>query len=168
MANRENSSLEKEKEINGVQGKRLTLEKQILEHIREASLAISAISIGILSVQEFPNNSNSVDNSALNNDTIMHCEQPSVYVSNEKKEECVIMSDCDLFDEATVTNSEEECIDDDDEELYNLLEARKQLEDDIKTLQRAHEIAIIIDLQMSMLQKIEELKRLEKSKKNWM
>lgn len=149
------SFLQKEKEIDEVEAKiQEVAEEQTLEKIAEVSPPISTPFKEYRSVQEFFNNSNSIDNSALYNDTIMCFERPSFRVCSENKEESVIMSLCDLFNKATVvTNGEKEYT-----ELNNLLDVEKQMVNNIKMLERTIEMLTNIKkLNINSLQNVRQV-----------
>lgn len=155
------SFLQKEKEINEVEEKVLAVSaEQTLEKITEVSPPISTPFKEYRSVQEFFNNSNSIDNSAVYNDTIMCFERPSMCVGSEKKEESVIMSLCDLFNKATVvTKSEKEFT-----ELDNLLEVEKQTVNNIKLLERT--IEMLTNIKNTHINSLQNVRRLVEEKKN--
>lgn len=157
----DSSFLQKEKEINELEEKVLAVsEEQTLEKIAEVSPPISTPFKEYRSVQEFFNNSNSIDNSALYNDTILCFEKPSICVGSEKKEESVIMSLCDLFNKATVvTNAEKEYT-----ELDNLLEVEKQTANNIKMLERT--IEILTSIKKSHINSLQNVRQLIEEKKN--
>lgn len=155
------SFIQKEKEINEVEEKVLAvLEEQTLEKIAEVSPPISTPFKEYRSVQEFFNNSNSIDNSALYNDTIMCLERPSVSVGSEKKEESVITSLCDLFNKATVVTNFQK----DNTELDNLLEVEKQTVNNIKLLERT--IDILTNIKKSHINSLQNVRQLVEDKKN--
>lgn len=157
----DSSFLQKEKEINEMEEKVLAVsEEQTLEKIAEVSPPISTPFKEYRSVQEFFNYSNSIDNSALYDDTIMCFEKPSVCVGNGKKEESVIMSLCDLFNKATVvTNVEKEYT-----ELDNLLEVEKQTVNNIKMLERS--IEILTSIKKSQYSSLQNVRQFIAEKKN--
>lgn len=157
----ETSFLQKEMEIDEVEAKVLAVShEETLEKIAEVSPPISTPFKEYRSVQEFFNNSNSIENSAAYNDTVMCFDRPSVCVGNEKKEESIIMSLCDLFNKATVVaNGVKEYT-----ELENLLEVEKQTANNIKMLECT--IEMLTNIKKSQINSLQNVKQLVEEKKN--
>ncbi|XP_049867068.1 uncharacterized protein LOC126367538 [Pectinophora gossypiella] len=154
------SFLQKEKEIHDVEEKVKAITEQTLENIAEVSPPVSTPFKEYRSVQEYFNNSSCLENSALYNDnTIMCFDKPSVCNGNDKREESVIVSLCDLFNKATVTNADKS-----NTEIDNLLEVEKQSENNIKLLENG--IRMLTSIKESQIKSLQNVRKLIEEKRN--
>ncbi|KAJ2952858.1 hypothetical protein O0L34_g7223 [Tuta absoluta] len=154
------SFLQKEKEIHEIEEKvKAVAEEQTLENIAEVSPPVSTPFKEYRSVQEYFNNSSCLENSALYNDnTIMCFDKPSMCTDNSKREESVIVSLCDLFTKATVTNTEQSTT-----ELDNLLEVEKQTEKNIRMLENG--VQMLNNIKESQIKSLQNVRKLIEEKK---
>lgn len=156
------SFLEKEKEICDIEEKIKAIAEEVtLEKLEEVSPPVSTPFKEYRSVQEYFNNSSEiVDSSAVYNDnTIMCFDKPSFSKESEKREESVIVSLCDLFNKATVTNTEKE-----NTELDNLLEVKRQTEHNIKMIESG--IRMLANIKESQVKSLQNVKKLIDEKRN--
>lgn len=154
------SFLQREKEIHDLEEKvNAITEEPTLENIAEISPPVSTPFKEYRSVQEYFNNSSYVDNSAYNDNTIMCFDKPSVCKDADKQEESVIVSLCDLFNKATVTNIEKATT-----ELDDLLEVEKQTKNNIKMIESG--IQMLNKIKDSQMTSLLHVRKLIEEKKN--
>ncbi|XP_059057070.1 uncharacterized protein LOC131850740 [Achroia grisella] len=131
------SFLQREKEINDIEIKvQAITEEQTLENIAEVSPPVSTPFKEYRNVKEYFNNSSELENSALYNDNTIMCFDKPVETgttnNDNKREESVIVSLCDLLNKAKVSNKA--CT---NSELDDLLEVEKETEHNIKIIDSA-------------------------------
>lgn len=155
------SFLLKEKEIHILEEKfNAVTEEKTLENIAEISPPVSTPFKEYRSVQEYFNNSSYMDNSAVYNDnTIMCFDKPSISKDTDKREESVIVSLCDLFNKATVTNVEKATT-----ELDDLLEVEKQTENNIKMIESG--IQMLTNIKESQVKSLLHVRKLIEEKES--
>ncbi|XP_028173641.1 uncharacterized protein LOC114362428 [Ostrinia furnacalis] len=149
------SFLQKEKEINDIEEKvKAVAEEQTLENIAEVSPPVSTPFKEYRNVKEYFNNSSELENSAVFDDnTIMCFDKPTENKDNNKREESVIVSLCDLLNKAKVTNNDQTST-----ELEDLLEVEKQTENNIKMIENGIQtLKNIKDSQLKSLQYVRKL-----------
>nr|XP_021180945.2 uncharacterized protein LOC110369733 [Helicoverpa armigera] len=136
------SFLQKEKEINDAEDKiKAICEEKTLEKIAEITPPMSTPFKDYRNVKEYFNQSSGLENSAVFNDnTIMSFEKPSDLNENNKREESVIVSLCDLLNKASVNTGKMST------ELDDLLEIEKQTVHNLR----------MIDNSITALNKIKE------------
>lgn len=158
------SFLQKEKEINDIEEKAKAIsEEQTLENIAEVSPPVSTPFKEYRNVKEYFNNSSELESSALCNDDTIMCfdkvSQGMLDKEDNKREESVIVSLCDLLNKAKVTNSEERST-----ELEDLLEVEKQTEKNIKMIEQG--IQSLNNIKDSQLKSLLYVKKLISEKRN--
>lgn len=158
------SFLQKEKEINDIEEKANAIsEEQTLENIAEVSPPVSTPFKEYRNVKEYFNNSSELESSALCNDDTIMCfdKHPPVKSIKEdnKREDSVIVSLCDLLNKAKVTNAERTST-----ELEDLLEVEQQTENNIKMIESG--IQTLNNIKESQLKSLQYVRKLISEKKN--
>ncbi|XP_052757525.1 uncharacterized protein LOC113517531 isoform X2 [Galleria mellonella] len=158
------SFLQREKEINDIEMKIQAIsEEQTLENIAEVSPPVSTPFKEYRNVKEYFNNSSELENSGLYSDnTIMCFDKPvetGVSNNDNKREESVIVSLCDLLTKTKVTNQETISA-----ELNDLLQVAKQTEYNIKIIDSG--IQTLNTIKDSQIKSLQYVKKLIHDKRN--
>ncbi|KAG6449438.1 hypothetical protein O3G_MSEX006085 [Manduca sexta] len=129
------SFLQKEKEIRDIEDKiKNVSQEKTLERIAEVSPPASTPFREYRNVKEYFNNSSEMDTSAVNDNTIMCFDKTFQPEENNKREESVITSLCEMLNKAAVTIPENN-----NKELHDLLEVEKRTLANIKILDKIRE-----------------------------
>ncbi|CAG9585127.1 unnamed protein product [Danaus chrysippus] len=166
-SNSDASFLQNEKNINDQVEKKASKipERPILDNIAEATPPISTPFKEYRNVQEYFNDTCGLDNS-INNNTIMNFDKELSH-ENNKREESVIVSLCDMLNKAAVTSIDSKDItitDKTNTELNELLEIEKQTENNIRTIEMG--IKTLNDIKEAQQKSLQNVRKLINAKKN--
>uniref|UniRef100_A0A2A4JCD3 Uncharacterized protein n=1 Tax=Heliothis virescens TaxID=7102 RepID=A0A2A4JCD3_HELVI len=153
------SFLQKEKEINDAEDKiKAICEEKTLEKISEITPPMSTPFKDYRNVKEYFNHSSELESSAVINDnTIMSFEKPSDLNENNKREESVIVSLCDLLNKASVNTGKMST------ELDDLIEIEKQTVHNLKMIDNS--IAALNKIKESQVTSLQYVRKLINEKK---
>ncbi|KAJ0180734.1 hypothetical protein K1T71_004138 [Dendrolimus kikuchii] len=149
----DDSFLQREKEIDDYENKVFNENK-----VNNVTPQVSTPYTKHRNIQEyFDNSSNFDDSAAYKDNTIMCFDKPKNSIDNNKREESVIVSLCDLLDKATVTDVERTST------LDDLLNMEKDLEQNSIIIEKT--IKMLNELKESKTKSLKFIRRLIKEKK---
>lgn len=155
----DDSFLQREKEIQDTEEKPTAISKGgALENVEEKPLPMSTPFKDFRSAKDFFNESARSDNSELYEDnTIMSFDKPTP--KENKREESVIVSLCDLLNNANLNNSKNEST-----ELNDLIECQKQSKNNIRLIEQG--IETLNKIKQTELRTLETVSKLIEEKNN--
>ncbi|CAB3239133.1 unnamed protein product [Arctia plantaginis] len=153
------SFLQNEKEINEVEEKTKALvEERTLANIAEVTPPVSTPFTHYRDIQDFFDHSHDKENSTeCHDNTIMYFDNNLSNTQENRREESVIVSLCDLLNKATVNNTSEV-----NTELKDLLLIEKRTDENIKMIENS--IAALNKIKVSQLVSLESVRKLIKEK----
>ncbi|XP_073943575.1 uncharacterized protein isoform X2 [Choristoneura fumiferana] len=146
------SFIQKEKEIHDSEEKTNAVldSYPTLENIAEVSPPVSTPFREYRQNKESLNNSSILENSNVENDTIMCFDKPAASEAVNEREESVIVSLCDMLKKATVNNTETQT-----SELKEILQIEKQTRHNIKMINDG--IQVLINIKETQQKALEDI-----------
>ncbi|CAG4960925.1 unnamed protein product [Parnassius apollo] len=153
------SFLQTEKALQDIDDKTKALEEKSVKNIAEVTQPVSTPFKKYRNVEEFFNNTNDSESSALYNDnTIMCFDKVNVCKETSANDVSVIVSLCELLNKATVNNCDKKT-----SELDDLLKVQKQTEQHIQMI--GHGIRTLTKIKESQMHSLQCIRKLINEKR---